>query len=212
MSQNAKGQALTMQDLERFLADPDDNQSFTDYFQAAAALVALDPFVWKPDLSVLSGQEDAKAKSYGNLDDEVREELLDQLLPLCEQILDGPLRGMWSLNFADRRVYLRMLKTRERMRLARDATADRPNTKLQRMFENVIDNHELDLEKLFRDEIAALVTVLGWTEGILEDLPDRDEVVSFLGRLDFAGADAASCAPWLYQSRTGTRTTRPVCL
>jgi hypothetical protein len=184
MSQNADKQSLTLQDLERFLADPDDDQAFLDYFLAAAVLVALDPFNWQPNPAGLSESVDAGAVSDKDLDAERREDLLGQLLPLCEQILNGPLRGMWSMNFADRRSYLRMLKTRERMRKALDATADRPNTTLQNMFERVIDQRTIELENLSRDEIAALVTVLSWTDGILEDIPDREEVQSFLARAD----------------------------
>lgn len=198
MSRHGGPQQLTLDDLERFLAEPIETGIAPDeevaavaadwdptpYFEAAAVLVAFDPFDWQPEFNVLNRQESEAHEFDSDLDDLGREALLDRLLPLCDQIVDGPLRGLWSLSFAERRAWLRRLAKRERMRSALDATSNRPDTPTQHMLEHVIDDLPLVLDELSRDELAALITVLDWTSGILDGLPDRSEVMSTLARAD----------------------------
>jgi tetratricopeptide (TPR) repeat protein len=178
MSQKGK---LTVEDLDRFLAEPlqvesgplgapPDLADLIPYFDAAAVLSAFDPFMIQP----ASGEATARE----------RESLLDYLLPACEQVTAGPQQGLWSLSFAERRAALRRLATRQKMRRALDANPDRPNSPVQRMFERVMDEQSLDLASLSRDELGGLFTVIEWMEDILDNLPAQDNLRSVLARAD----------------------------
>ena len=186
---------LTFEDLDLFLAKssgqaaPDAEakgravEEFAPFFEAAAVLDAFDPFKWQPDISKMM-RADGLPYAKAPLDEALRGRLLDPLLLRCEQIFDGPQRGSWRLTASERRRGLTNLATRQRMYHALQATARRPKTPAQRMFEEVISGEALDLAALSRDELAALITVLDWTDGILDDLPDRQSVLWQLARAD----------------------------
>jgi hypothetical protein len=185
MSESGESQrTLTLADLDRFLALPLQAEAEptelpardagmldpTPWLNAAAVLAAFDPFLLQP--------------APGNSDSQERERLLDHLLPLCEQIVDGPQRGLWSLSFSERRAVLKRLARRERMRSALEANPVRPDTPVQRMFERVVDGGPIELARLSRDELAALSTVVDWTVGILDSLPEKAAIRSALARVD----------------------------
>jgi hypothetical protein len=179
-----KSGKLTIEDLDRFLAEPIQTgahplesveraaapHNLSAYFDAAAVLAAFDPFTFRPAAG--------EAITYG------REALLEYLLPACEQIAAGLQQGLWTLTLAERRTALRRLATRQNMRQALDANPDRPDSPVQRMFERVADGQPLDLDSLSRDDLAGLLTVIEWTEGILDDLPDRRSLRFALSRAD----------------------------
>lgn len=178
---NEAQQRLTLEDLDRFLESPVEVVAkqpvlaskildLTPYLDAAAVLVAFDPFRLRP----VSGEFDEGA----------REGVLDHLLPLSEQLSNGPQQGLWSLSFSERRAALRRMATRERMQQALDANPSRPNTPVQRMFERVLVGVPIALSQLSRDEVAGLITVLDWVEDILDGLPERMAVRSALARAD----------------------------
>ena len=146
---------------------------------AASVLDAFDLFFWQPDLTALEVEG-------GRLQGDGSAARLDWLMPLCEQILQGPLTGKWRMNFARRRAHLRRLGTRQRMRQALRVTKERPGTDVQRVFDRLVGEIKEPLvpEDMSRDELAALITVLSWTEGILDDLPDGDQVLAALDRED----------------------------
>lgn len=165
---------LTLDDLDRFLDQPAETSrdgDLTPYLDAAAVLVAFDPDRLQP------------ARGTEALDGE-RPFVRDRLVPLSELIDEGPQRGLWSLSFAERRESLRRLATRAAMRDALDANPDRPDTPVQRMFERVVDGEDVPLADLPRDELAALITVVGWLERIVEPLPDEAAVQSALVKSD----------------------------
>lgn len=185
MSESGESQrTLTLEELDRFLALPNQAEAEptelpagdtgmlnpTPWLDAAAVLAAFDPFLLQP--------------APGSSDRQERERLLDHLLPLCEQIIDGPQRGLWSLSFSERRAALKRLATRERMQSALDANPARPNMPAQRMFERVVDGEPIELARLSRDELAGLSTVVDWTVGILDNLPEKAVI-----RLALAGVD-----------------------
>jgi hypothetical protein len=113
-----------------------------------------------------------------------REAMLDHLLPLSEQLIEGPQRGLWSLSFSERRTALRRLATPENMRQALDANPDRPDALVQHMFERLVDGDPIALSELSRDEIAALLNTLDWVEDILDGLPEKTAVRSALAKAD----------------------------
>ncbi len=174
---------LTLDDLERFLSLPIEPEAgptvttenggipeLTPYLDAASVLEAFDPFLLQP--------------TPRTADREWRELVLDHLLPLCEQTVDGPLQGLWTLGFGERRAALRRLSTRDRMRSALDANPSRPDTPIQRVFERLVNQTHFDLNELSRDELAALITVVDWTAGILDHLPAKEAIQSALARAD----------------------------
>jgi cellulose synthase operon protein C len=154
------------------------------YIEAAAVLEAFNPFTWQPDISSLGVETTTSGDADGRLDVNEREVLIDALIPLSEQVLDGVHTGLWRLTFAERRKYLRRLGTREAMRRALDANGKRPVTPLQRMFEQIVDGVTIDLNSLEREELTALNNVLQWTGGILDPLPERGAVLAALARYD----------------------------
>jgi GTPase SAR1 family protein len=185
MSENSESQdKLTLADLERYLVAPivpgtgsplsrvraASVQGLTPYLDAAAVLHAFDPFSLQPTPGGEVGME--------------RLTLLDEILPLSEQNPDGPQRGLWSLLFAERRAALRRLATREKIKEALEANPSRPDTPVQRMFERVVDGATTELARLTRDELAALITVIDWTAGILNNLAEKGAVGSALARAD----------------------------
>jgi len=172
---------LTLEDLDRFLESPVEAMAeqagsagkpgdTTPYLDAAAVLVAFDPLRLRPLSRVF--------------DEVAREAAIDRLLPLSEPLLNGPQRGLWSLSFLERRAALRRLATRANMRQALDANPSRPDTPVQHMFERVVAGKPIALSELSRDEVAALITVIEWTESILDGLPEKAAVDSALAKAD----------------------------
>jgi cellulose synthase operon protein C len=86
--------------------------------------------------------------------------------------------GWWRLRPQIRREALRRLKNRQNMRNAMAINPDHPQDPIQRMFKSVIDppSGGLVLERLPRQDLAALMTVCEWLSGILQDLPAEQEV------------------------------------
>ncbi len=172
---------LTVEDLDRFLESPakaaateavSDAEAWdpTPYLDAAAVLVAFDP-------ARLRAVRDG-------FDPGTPEDVLARLLPFIAHVNDGPQRGLWTLSFMERRAALRRLANRKAMRHALDANPRPLDTPVQFMFERVVNGKSLALSELDRDEVAALITVLDWVEGILDDLPERTAVRSALGKAD----------------------------
>jgi len=175
---------LTLDDLDRFLESPVNGEArqavsganaagipdSTLYLDAAAVLAAFNPFQLRPVQSGFEG--------------EGRGAMLDLLLPLSEPILDGPQRGLWFLSFSERRAALKRLGTRETMKQALAANSDRPDSPVQHMFERVVNERPIGFANLSRDELAALITVVDWTEGILEGLPDKAAIRSAVAQAD----------------------------
>jgi hypothetical protein len=173
----------TSEELDRFLALPEAGPEgaavpaadgsapdLAPYFDAAAVLAAFDPFRLLP--------------AYGARGEGDIELLLDHLIPLCEPIEGGSQHGLWSLSFAERRAALHRLGTRAAMQQALDANPGRPDTPVQRMFERVVAGDPIDPATLGRDDLAALLTVLEWVEGILDHLPGREAISPALALAD----------------------------
>lgn len=182
MSGPAKLQhSLTLADLQRFLdmplgggakqaVLPAEDSDPKPYLEAAAVLAAFDPVRLRP--------------AHGEPDPSRRDEIVDRLFSLSEPIEDGPERGLWALSFSERRDALRRLGTRAAMQRALDVNPERRDSPVQRMFERVIGGSPIQLAGMTRDELAALLTVLDWFEGILDELPDRVAIRSALAMTD----------------------------
>ncbi|MFN2178328.1 MAG: tetratricopeptide repeat protein [Candidatus Promineifilaceae bacterium] len=149
------------------------------YYEAAAVLDAFDPFTWQP---TLGPRPDGSLP--GPLTSSDREELLQKLLIDCEQILEGPLHGLWRLTHSARRAQLRRLGNREAMRAMLAMTQERPSSPAQHAFEQLLSGEPPGIEEMARDDLAAMITVRGWLDGILEDLPARGTLSAALARAD----------------------------
>lgn len=159
---------LSVEDLRRFLGlDAQVADELTGYLDAAAVLAAFDPIALRP---------------FG--DAGPRAVIVDSLLPRCEPVTHGPAAGLWTLSLPDRRAALRRLGTRDRMRQALQVNPDRPEIALQAMLERVIDDRPIALLEAPRGELAALVTVCDWVTGILDQVPDKAEIIRSIDRLD----------------------------
>src|SRR3989442_9094160 len=69
------------------------------------------------------------------------------------------------------------------MRRALNANPDRPQTPVQRMFEQLVDGTSSALPES-RDDLAGLVTAVEWVEDILDGLPEATAVRSALAKAD----------------------------
>ncbi|MBV5275724.1 MAG: ATP-binding protein [Lamprocystis purpurea] len=159
---------LTLDDLERFLAEPPMEDALVPYCDAAAVLAAFDPLALQP----VGGDARMPAN------------LLEWLRPLCEVATGSVETSRWALSFSERRKALRRLGTRERMKAALAANRRDDDSALQRAFERVLQPEPIALETLSRDELASLHTVHGWLVDILDGLPDPAAIDKMLNRKD----------------------------
>lgn len=169
-------QPLTLDDLDLFLdtTEPAGGEIATAgspdaYVRAAAVLDVFDPATLSP-----AGRRAVV---------EPTARVLDRLLPLSEPAATGE-PGIWSLALGPRRSALAALRTREAMRKALAANPTRRPTPVQRLFEAVLAGDALDVARLTRGDLAALLTVLDWLEGIVAPLPGRQAVRDALDRAD----------------------------
>jgi AAA ATPase domain len=161
---------LTLQDLEKFLGSPTPSQDLEGYLDAAAVLDTFDLFKLQAAGSGPSGSGPGR--------------LIDELLPLCEQVPLSLGRGVWSLTLSPRRAALRRMGTRQKMQAALAANPVRPQTAVQQMWERVLGTSPIPIEDLSREELAALTTVIEWAEDILDWLPDAPSIRKALRRAD----------------------------
>ena len=159
---------LTRERLDRFLDAPSDDAEVQPYLDAASVLAAFDPLTLWP---VGGGPQAGEA-------------LLKRLLPRCEPVADGPAQGLWSLALGERREGLRRLGTRTWMKEALAANPARLETPLQRMLERVIVGGPVVHEELPREELAALLTVNDWLQGVVGEIPDEVSARRVLNRTD----------------------------
>jgi cellulose synthase operon protein C len=159
---------LTFADIERFLAEPREEELYR-YLEAAAVLAAFNPAELRP-----VGQEAVNTP----------DALLERLLTHCDAIVQGRHRGLYSLKLTDRRAALKRLGTRERMRDALKANTNRPSSPLQKMLEHVLENAAVYPQRLVRDELVALIDVGRFVRGILDGVPDEELLTAELARQD----------------------------
>lgn len=167
---------LTLDDLDRFLeatipgdAEPADEGTLDGYVRAAAVLDVFDPASLCP-----AGPGDPVQPAA---------RVIERLLPVAEQSADTE-PGMWTLALAPRRAALLALATRDAMQAALSANPERRMTPTQRVFEAVLGRGALDLRALPRTDLAALLTVIDWAEGVLDGVPTRHAVRDALDRAD----------------------------
>lgn len=164
-SRNTK---LTIEDVERFLAAPAVDIGLFPYCEAAAVLAAFNPLALRP----VGGEAKVPA------------DLLERLRPLCELATDSSDMSRWSLLLPERRATLMRLGTREQMKSALDANPMRDDNPLQRTFERVLERNPIALDELSRDDLASLLTVHSWLEGIIDGLPEPASIRKALRRND----------------------------
>jgi hypothetical protein len=108
----------------------------------------------------------------------------DNFAQYCEPVLRPDRGDWWRLRTEFRRPALQRLGTRERMRAALAANPERPDEPTQRVFEDIIRGATIDIERMPRDELAGLATVLSWVDGILTELPSHDALSRALPMAD----------------------------
>ncbi|MDI6102658.1 hypothetical protein QLQ12_28970 [Actinoplanes sp. NEAU-A12] len=160
---------FALDDLEDFLGLDGDDGDLEPYLDAAAVLAAFDPFTLRPA---------------GPLVNAAAVSLIDRLLPRCEPITQGEGRGLWTLALPDRRAHLRKLGTKANMRQALLANPDGPDLPVQRMFQQVLRERPMRAAQMSRPELAALLTVHDWLDGIVDVPPPRTEIRRALARAD----------------------------
>lgn len=137
------------------------------YREAAAVLDSFDPATIRP-----TGKT-ASPGGYPNIEEDAT-----------------PIRAgsppLWQLGADIRHEALERLGDRAGMLAALEANPNRPDTPLQTMFEALVRDEILDLEKLSRDEIRALLAVCRWLAGVLPAnvLPDGDALAAAFARAD----------------------------
>jgi hypothetical protein len=160
---------FTFAELESILGLDADGPDLDAYLDAVAVLAAFDPFTVRPARPL----EDPDGVS-----------VIDSLLPRCEPVTQGAGRGLWTLSLADRRKHLRQLGTKVKMRAALRANPDRPDLPVQRVFQLVLRGRRLDPATLPRPDLAALITLRDWLDGILGGLPPAAEILRAIARAD----------------------------
>jgi hypothetical protein len=118
-----------------------------------------------------------------------------ELLSDCESVEIATGGGVWRLRDPIRRETLRQLESRKAMREALSANPQRSEEPLQRAIEWIINDDDLDLKSLTREELAALAVSREWFQGILTTPNDFAiqsaipvaEVLSPLVRLESGG-------------------------
>src|SRR5262245_60916295 len=178
MSDTTPGRKLTLDDLNRVLGlDAGSSEELTGYLDAAAVLAAFDP------LQLHSANTGPAADAAAEPDVSAP----DQLLLRCEPITQGPSRGLWRLSLPDRRAALQRLGTREKMRQALSVNrlaGHRPELTVQRAFERVISGDPITLSGMAREDLAALLIVHEWVDGILGGLPGKAAIGRAIAQLD----------------------------
>jgi hypothetical protein len=161
---------LTVTVLDEFLESESYAEDISLYLDAAAVLSGFDFFELHP---------------VGGIAFEIpSEKLIDRLLPFCEPISEGAEHGLWNMVLPQRRNSLRRMGSRQKMNEALAANSRRPDTPLQRMWEQILGTSPIILDSLSREELAALVTATDWVEGILDLLPDKAAILDAIRRLD----------------------------
>jgi hypothetical protein len=165
--------AITFAELESFLGLSDDglrdDGDLGAYLDAAAVLAAFDPLVVRP----ARPPDDPDAVS-----------VIDSLLPRCESITQGPARGLWTLSLPDRRARLRGMGGTAGMVESLRANPDRPDLPVQCMFEQVLEGRPVEPAALSRTDLAALITLHDWLDGVLDVLPPKPEILRAIARDD----------------------------
>ncbi|MFS0757471.1 AAA family ATPase [Noviherbaspirillum sp. 1P10PC] len=169
MTDAIRGQAkLSLDDLDRFLGNSAQDSELLPYCDAAAVLSVFDPLALWP----VSGATVMPS------------DVLARMRSLCEVETDGSQTSRWSLSLSARREALKRLRTRKRMKAALEANPEREGNALQRVFERVLEGAPIALEKLPRDDLASLLIVHEWLEGILDSLPEPAGIKKVLRRND----------------------------
>ena len=122
--------------------------------EAACVLVAFDPTLIRPFERVeISDQNDAK---------------WNRLLDDCEPILDQTEGNWWQLKRTVRRRALKRLGSIEEMQKALNCNPARPQNMSQKLFDDVIFERSINIEKLKREELIILGTIYDWLKDIVD--------------------------------------------
>jgi cellulose synthase operon protein C len=132
-----------------------------------------DPTRWpyREAAAVLSRFLPDRLRPFGT--DHVEREGWDDFLIDSEPVSHSEPGGWWRLRPHIRREALSRLKTRQNMLNALAVNPEHPSDPIQRMFEAVIGapRTRLDIERLPREDLTALISVCEWLSGILPELP-----------------------------------------
>ena len=154
-----------------FSAAPDEpTNSLHLRLRAAAAVMAFfDPRTIQPI--------GPAAEIPSNLEAEARERLKSEADIISFDELGRP---SFTLREGFRRKALRELESREAMRDALKANPRPIASPFQQAFERLLSGQSQNLEQLTSEDLAAMMAVISWLDGILTDLPSRQDVTRTL--------------------------------
>jgi hypothetical protein len=152
----------------------DDTASLWRLREAAAVLIAFDPAHLHP------------VQDNSEFDERARLRLMADLVGNSE--LEAG-RG-WRLSNGVRQLALQRLKgkdqktTRARLLEALAANPERSMGRAQELLEATVNGSLPAIETLNRDELAALINIVGWFRGIISGLPDSETLTRAMGLAD----------------------------
>lgn len=112
-------------------------------------------------------------------------ERMDALMELTNRciVVGDPRADVWQLQESCRRVALRRLGSRSRMRAAREANPRPAVDPVQQAFDKLIQAKGVPaIEKLSLEELLGMEQVVRWLDGVVAQLPSRDELASRIAR------------------------------
>lgn len=149
---------------------PPDKSDHQDLLERRAALLA-----WLDPAAILDPNEEVTLE---NKD-------LAAVLAACEIVptVDGPRR---RLRPEVRRAALKRMGTRAAMNDVLARLSISSGDPIQQMLIKVVKGERVDVKKLERNELASLLVVTEWMDGILDKLPDPAQIRAHLARADLA--------------------------
>lgn len=149
-------QALVQAQLEQAQPSPEPPH-YSAYHRAAAVLTSYDDETLRPD---------------GKTTGESINPLLDDSVVATD--MHGKVR--WTLTSRVRRAVLRQMGSRPTLQRALAANSDRPDDPTQQMLEGYIFGDAPPIEQQNTEQLTATYRVLEWLEGVIDGLPNRQQV------------------------------------
>jgi tetratricopeptide (TPR) repeat protein len=98
--------------------------------------------------------------------------------------LDPATSPRWTLRDESRRVILRDLADDSALQAALEANPQREKDSTQEALDRLLVGDEIEIEKLSRDELAGFLRASTWLDGIIDGLPDTDDLDFQLRRVE----------------------------
>ena len=181
------GDVLSFLDSRVKKGQPGDNQKRRQYRLAASVLAGIqDPENLRP----LTGSWRPG---------EGRELLKDELVPATGRRLEGRL----MLDLESRRGALKELGTRRSMAEALQANPHERTGPVQLQFERFLQGGVKPINEQSPEDLSASLQVLVWLDGVLDDLPNIEEVRMQMGRQSLLAPFEAIAGDAIFRGRSG---------